>query len=85
MYKTNATIVSAEGMEIVLNHETEAVVRWHHNNYYFDCSKCKKQSIGDDSGTQYDCNNCAEVEAYEQTKQGHYKYYCANYEKDMNR
>lgn len=80
MYKECEKIITAEGMTIELNCETSATRR-HRTNYYFDCSKCARQSIGDDTGTQWDCNNYSEVEAYKTTPKGCTKIYCANYKR----
>lgn len=80
MYKECEKIITAEGMTIELNCETSATRR-HRTNYYFDCSKCARQSIGDDTGTQWDCNNYSEVEAYKTTPKGCAKIYCANYKR----
>lgn len=80
MYLENKQIITAEGMALQLNCETAATRRYR-TNYYFDCSKCAKQSIGDDTGTQWDCNNYNEVEAYETTPNGCSKIYCANYKR----
>ena len=80
MYLENKQIITAEGSELQLNCETAATRRYR-TNYYFDCSKCAKQSIGDDTGTQWDCNNYCEVEAYEKTSRGCTKIYCSNYKR----
>lgn len=81
MYKDRTIIITDEGQEIQLNCETAAIRRCR-NNYYFDCSKCSRQSIGDETGTQYDCNNYIEVEAYEKTRNGCSKIFCANYARE---
>lgn len=86
MYKENVKIITRElGKDIteIVNCETQAVYYTQGNNYYYDCSKCKNQSIGDDSGTQYDCNNCGEFEAKELTKSGKSKLYCKNYAREQ--
>lgn len=80
MYLENKQIITADGMELQLNCETAATRRYK-TNYYFDCSKCARQSIGDDTGTQWDCNNYCEVEAYEKTSRGCTKIYCSNYKR----
>ena len=80
MYKQNTVVVSAEGMEIVLNCETVAKDNAY-GKWYFNCSKCKNFVNGDDTGTQWDCNNYGEVEDFEKTKKGHSKFYCSNYER----
>ena len=82
MYKKSIVIAVQElGYidKITLNCESEAVHRDCGYAYYYDCGKCTNQSIGDDSGTQRDCNNCVEVESTEKTKSGKSKMYCVNY------
>lgn len=81
MYKPWETIEIAgeNGHTVKLGCETAAVVRQGKDNYYFDCGKCKCQSIGDDTGTQWDCNNYIPIESAQRTKTGRYKQYCVNY------
>jgi len=82
MYKELVEIKTADGDTIRLNCETSVVKRCLGVNYYFDCAKCKHQSIGDETGTVFDCNNYVEVEAAQRTRGGHYKIYCPWYQQE---
>lgn len=85
MYKTLVQIEAADGETVRLNCETRAVRRCMGINYYFDCTKCKHQSIGDETGTAFDCNNYVEVEAAKRTRCGRYKIYCPWYIKECEK
>ena len=84
MYKENVVISTFDYEKVKVNAETHAVAYNKHANFYFDCAKCKKQSIGDDSGTQWACNNYCEITALETTRSGKNKIYCTNYRRVKN-
>lgn len=49
---------------------------------HFYCEKCKNQSIGDDSGTIYDCNYCRLCFDDQKGKLKYEHVYCLNYERE---
>lgn len=64
------------GEKVILNIETVGK-RCNMGRYYFHCNECKNQSIADDEGTCYSCNNYKQIWNDNETK-----HYCGNYEKD---
>ncbi len=77
MYKESVKIRSFDGEIETVNIET---VGKYADSYkwYFDCSICKNQSIADDEGTIYSCNNCSTLSDITDSKM-----YCRNYVKDF--
>lgn len=73
MYKENQTIKTFEKTFETLNIESVGK-RSGCYKYYSDCGACKNQSIADDEGTHYSCNNVCEVNDITDTK-----IYCKNY------
>ena len=87
MYKENIIISFSDsenwvkwyGEKVVVNGETRGKkCQWY--RYYFDCPKCKNQSLNDDEGGWYSCNNFEEVFA-DPTGEDK-KLYCKNYERE---
>lgn len=58
--------------------EPKIVYRKHNGNFYFDCQKCKNNC--------YDGEGCVNFNLVDdgKTKRGVYKYYCMNYEVQIN-
>lgn len=73
MYKENITIKSYSNENYIVNIETIGK-RVGCYRYYFRCVNCKNQSIADDEGTIYSCNNCSTF-----TDVDDEKVYCKNY------
>lgn len=84
MYKENVKITTFDYEKIKVNAETHAVARNRAANFYFDCSKCEKQSISDDSGTPWACNNYCQTVELAITRSGKNKIYCTNYKRVKN-
>lgn len=83
MYKENVEILAYDYGKRLVNMETHAMKEWESFKYYFDCSKCEKQSICDEENTLYSCNNFLEIEDMVQTRTGKSKIYCGNYKKNI--
>ena len=87
MYKENLILTFPDdelwvrefGRAIALNAETIGKP-CKMGRYYFHCSECVNQSISDDEGTCWSCNNYSQVFNDKETK-----YYCKNYVKDYRR
>lgn len=87
MYKENVVLsfpddklwVQEFGEKVVLNIETVGK-SCNCGRYYFHCNECENQSIADDEGTCYSCNNYSNIYNSEETK-----FYCGNYKKDGRR
>lgn len=82
MYKENHTIrfenklcIQEFGSEVTLNIETVGK-RCNMGRYYFHCNECENQSIADDEGTCWSCNNYSQIWNDDETK-----HYCKNYAK----
>lgn len=82
MYKENFTLIFQDqrniaefGEQITLNIETVGKA-CNMGRYYFHCKECDNQSIADDEGTCYSCNNYSQV--WDDTEK---KHYCKNYKK----
>ena len=83
MYKENVVLsfpddklwVQEFGGKVVLNIETVGKP-CNMGRYYFHCKECDNQSIADDEGTCYSCNNYSQV--WDDTEK---KHYCKNYKK----
>lgn len=82
MYKENYKLVFKDaknikefGEELTLNIETVGKPCYE-GRYYFHCVECQNQSICDDDGTCYSCNNYVNVYNDSETK-----FYCKNYKK----
>lgn len=83
MYKENVVLsfpddklwVQEFGEKVVLNIETVGKP-CNMGRYYFHCKECENQSIADDEGTCYSCNNYSQV--WDDTEK---KHYCKNYKK----
>lgn len=83
MYKENVVLsfpddklwVQEFGEKVVLNIETVGKP-CNMGRYYFHCKECDNQSIADDEGTCYSCNNYSQV--WDDTEK---KHYCKNYKK----
>ena len=83
MYKENIRLsfpndklwVQEFGEEITLNAETVGK-SCNMGRYYFHCNECDNQSIADDEGTCFSCNNYSQVWNDTETK-----HYCKNYKK----
>lgn len=83
MYKENVVLsfpddklwVQEFGEKVVLNIETVGKP-CNMGRYYFHCRECDNQSIADDEGTCYSCNNYSQV--WDDTEK---KHYCKNYKK----
>ena len=82
MYKENVEITDWRGSHFVINKETIGC-RLGNDLAYFRCANCKNQSICDESGTVFDCNNYISIEEEEFTRIGKYKLYCLNYEREI--
>lgn len=76
MYKKNVVIESWDTEYKTVNIETVGK-RVGCYRYYFRCVNCKNQSIADDEGTIYSCNNCRTFTDVEDEK-----VYCENYARD---
>ena len=81
MYKENVELLDWCGSRFVVNKETRGC-RFGNDLAYFRCANCKNQSICDESGTVFDCNNYISIEEEEFTRTGKYKLYCLNYERE---
>lgn len=75
-YKAKVKIVNFDGETEIVNIETVGQKIWGGYRRYFDCFYCDNQSICDDSGTLYDCNNYSDF-----TDPTDEKLYCRNYER----
>ena len=77
MYKENVVLsfpddklwVQEFGEKVVLNIETVGKP-CNMGRYYFHCKECDNQSIADDEGTCYSCNNYSQV--WNDTEKKHY-------------
>lgn len=85
MYKENYKLtfndtrnIKEFGNEVVLNIETVGKP-CPMGRYYFYCKECANQSIADDEGTCYSCNNYQNVYDDSETK-----FYCKNYKRGGN-
>lgn len=78
MYKENVVIESCDGEYLTTNIETVGK-RKDCYLYYFRCVNCKNQSIADNEGTIYSCNNCRTF-----TDTNDEKVYCENYCKEKD-
>lgn len=76
-YKTKVKIISYERDTHIVNIETVGAYFSGLYKIYFDCSKCKNQSISDDSSLLTACNNYEDIE-----DQNDKKMYCKNYERE---
>lgn len=76
MYKQNVEIETYEGDTVTCNIESVGK-RAGCYLYYFRCAGCKNQSIADDEGTVYSCNNLCEF-----SDKNDEKIYCKNYVKE---
>lgn len=80
MYKENYKLTFSDprmvrefGKEVVLNIETVGR-RCKMGRIYFNCKECNNQSIADDGGTCFSCNNYEQIYNDDETK-----FYCKNY------
>jgi len=76
-YKTKVKIISYEGDTHIINLETVGANFSGLYKIYFNCSKCKNQSISDDSGLITACNNYEDI-----ADQSDKRLYCKNYERE---
>lgn len=86
MYKENHKLTFQDkrnikefGKEVVLNIETVGK-SCKMGRYYFHCYECENQSIADDGGTCYSCNNYQNIYNDNETK-----FYCQNYKKEVKK